>query len=596
MTIPPTISGAGPAGPAAAPPGPARRADAVALAACVAVGLLMATLPYLLWWRILGEPVYISDNDDLTVYMPLGSQAYYEHPAHLGDPIRPRGGPAFYPWLQLVPGILVAKALGTGPLSINLIWRLWAGLSIPLAWYFVVRRYAQRPAVAAALVIFLMSDVGLVFGTLLIRQALVAARVLSGTAAVELGSFTKIHYGWRIVTPGLSLAYLLLYIGLLDRARAAATRPRIAAAGLAFGLLFYDYFYFWTAAGLGLALALVLDARHRKVYFWAGALGGLVGLPAILANMALKASSSPDFGPRLDLFLPIARFSEFQVPLPAAALLVACLAWTWARRWDLIYLWCLAASGLFLMNGQVLTGLQIQNFHWLYALGPALSLLAVLLVQGEVARARAWPRGATRALLVAAGLYLGVGLWLRGVEALRTRETREILASYERYRAQRLRPGAPALAPGSVLAGRQDFVNLAIILERQVPLSHNEVNHSPATSNEEWDARIALNAYLLGLTRPAFEAGESALLRGGGWGPWGRHEADQDRRLASRLARYDADAADPPAALDRYHVRYFASEPGRLPAGPGWTRLQRGPTWDLWERTPRDPGRVGGPP
>ena len=57
-----------------------------------------------------------------------------------------------------------------------------------------------------------------------------------------------LHTEWRIITPGLSLAYLLLHIWLVARACARPTPARLLASGAGLGLLFYVYFYYWTAA------------------------------------------------------------------------------------------------------------------------------------------------------------------------------------------------------------------------------------------------------------------------------------------------------------------------------------------------------------
>ncbi|MDB5350696.1 MAG: hypothetical protein JWN86_1943 [Planctomycetota bacterium] len=557
--------------------------DVLAVTLCVAVGLLMATLPYLLWSWSLGEFVYIADGDDMTLYMPIGSQAYFDHPTSLADPARPTGGLAIYPWLQMVPGVMFAKALGWGPMGVNLAWRLFAGVTVPLGWYFVLRQYVKRPSVAAALAVVLMCDIGLVFGTPLLRQSKVMVQLLTGHGAGLFNSFPRIHTEWRIATPGLSLIYLLLYLGFLGRALARPTWPRILAASAGLGLLIHAYFYFWTAAGLGLALAILLDARNRKTYLSVGILGSLIGLPAVLGGMRLKAASVPDYGPRLDTFLPIKRLSEIVFPSTSILLLTFSLAWVWFRRKDLLYIWCLATSGTLLLNQQVVSGMQIQNFHWQYAAGPALFLLLLLLIQGELSRVRNWPRQAFWAVLGATAVYLALGLWLRAEEAMRTSQTRQYLGDYDRYRTQRRAAGAVTLAPHSVIAGQPAFVNMALVLERQFPLSHNVINHSSLTSNDEWDARIALDACLNGIPRSTFASKHDEEMKRD-WGPWLRDPSERARRLANLLSEYDAARVNPQAALDRFRVRYFAGSASQVPPGGGWTLLERGRYWDLWER------------
>jgi hypothetical protein len=571
-----------------------RGRDLDALAFCCAVGVLLATLPHLLWWPTLGAPVWIADYDDLGVYLTLGGHAYQSHPWTLDDPILVEGGASIYPWLQMVPGVLVARLLGLGPLGVNLVWRAWAGLSIGAGWYLLLRLHVRRPEVAAALAAFLLGDIGLLTAQPVFKQAVVSARLLAGRPGALLASYPQIHVQWRIVTPGLSLAYLLACAWLLGRAVARPSGARIVAAGLGFGLLFYVYFYYWTTVGLGLVLALALDAGRRRVHFLTGAIGGLVGLPQVVWGYVQKKSFSPDFLPRSDNFLPIARFSEFLIPRAGLLLLAVSLVWVWSRRRDLIHLWCLSAAGLALMNHQVVSGLQIQNHHWFYAWGPLLTLLVVLLCHGELSR-RALPRPVAWGLIVLWGLHLGAAFWLRAVEATRTEQTREILGHYRHYRAQRLRPGIVRLVPRGVVAGDQGFVYLAVVLEDQRPLDHYAVINSPAASDDEWDARIALNRYLLGTDRTRFEAEQGLWLRTNPWGFWAPHRASPARRqgrLDRRLRAFATIEADPHAALERFDVRYVALPFGRAPPAvlhTRWKRLQDGPTWSLWER--QEPAR-----
>lgn len=570
-----------------------KRDDIVAATVCAVIGIMLSTLPHLLWWPKLGGPIWIADNDDL-LYLAFGSQAYHNHPMHLGDPVRVTGGISKYPWVQFVPGIVIAKALALGPLGINLVWRIWAGLSIPLSWYLVIRHYVKRPLVASAMTVFLMADIGLLTSHLLVKQMAVFSQLVAGQPGALFETNPQIHVQWRIISPALSLAFLLIYLWFLARARTRPTWSRITWSGLAFGLLFYAYFYFWTAAGLGLLLAMVLDAGHRRVYFHTSWIGGFIGVPSLASGVLLKQSTSSEWLLRHDLFLPISRFSELLIPKLALVLLVVGLVWVWFRRKDLIYLWALSASGLALANHQILTGLQLENFHWVYVWGPSLSLLFVLLIAEVVCDRAPWPRLSVWALVAVCSLHLTAGVWMRAMEATKTRQPIEILANYRRYRDQRFGPQATGLAPNAVVAGEKGFVDLAVILENQRPLDHHSVVFSPSVDNAEWDARIALNGYLRGLNRLAFEGEQRAVLEAGVWGPWARDPVRRAEQLVNRIASYDAILADPSAALKRFGVRYVALPTGQTsPAylNTSWSRLEAGPSWQVWERTnnPVDP-------
>src|SRR5262249_44303088 len=132
------------------------------------------------------------------------------------------------------------------------------------------------------------------------------------------------------------------------------------------------------------------------------------------------------------------------------------------------------------------------------------------------------------------------------------------------------------------------FVEVGTVAADLRPLTGYAVELSAAVPDADWDARAALNAWLLGADRGRFEAEQRAWLAARVWGPEPRSEAARARPLARRLAALDAVAADPAAARARFAVRYLAL-PAGAPAGhlgPGWARLQAGPTWQLWEFRP----------
>jgi hypothetical protein len=558
----------------------------VAPAACVLFGLVISILPHFLWWSQVGAPVWIADNDEL-LYLAHAGQAYFNHPAHLSDPVLTSHGPAMYPWLQMVPGILVAKLFQVGPMAISLIWRAWAGASIALGWYLLASFYLKKPWLAAALSSVLMADGGIVAAHPIWGQLIIAAKILAGRTHDILDRNPAIHGGWRIITPALSLAYLLLHIWLVARAREVPTRPRILLAGLGLGILFYTYFFYWTAACLAVAVVFFLDAKNRKVYWQTACLGVLFGLPSLLATFLLKRSASPEWPVRTDLAISIPRFSELLIPKIAIVLLVITLVWVWKRRRDLIYIWTLAASAMLLMNHQVFTRMQTQNEHWAYVWGPCLSFLLVFAAGDVLSRFAAAKRLAPPALAVFVVCYSGAGLWLRAVEARRTRESTDSTQAYAHYREQ---PTASpsGLTPNAVIAGDRSFVDLAAIVNNQRPLDHYAVVMSPSIDNSEWDSRVALNGFLLGLDKESFGKSQKEVLDHTAWGLEARDPARRAERLASRLGKYEEIAASPGPALDRFKVKYVALPTKDAPPPAyltsNWRPVVNGPYWQVWER------------
>ncbi len=565
---------------------PARsRADLWAALACVLMGLLVSLMPHLVWRLHSGSPIWIADNDEL-LYLSYGSQAYFNHPAYLSDPALVQPAPGMYPWLQLVPGVLVARLFQLGPMAISLIWRAWAGISIALGWYVLARFYTKKVWLAFVLGAFLLVDIGVVGGRPILRQYVTTVQILLGRTQGLLDTNPQIHQEWRIITPGLSLAFLLLHFWLVARARELPTRTRTVLAGLGLGVLFYAYFYFWTAACLGLAIVFLLDARHRKVYFSTACIGVLAGLPALVTSFLIKKASSPDWLVRTDLAVPIPRFSELLVPKVGMVLLVVLFIWIWKWRRDLIHIWAVAVAGMLLLNHQIITFLQMGNFHWTYVWGTCLTFLIMIAVADGLARFARLSRIAPFVIGAFLTAHLGTGLWLRVVEAGKTKESVEFTTTYAKYHEEHISSHFQ-FAPNAVIAGNKEFIDFAIIVDNLHPLDHYAVAVSPSIDNLEWDSRIALNGFLLGLDRETFVGRQSAALGSTIWGLEARDPVRRAERLADRVSKYDQIVADPGPALARFQVKYVAL---RKADGPphylqsGWRRLADGPYWQVWER------------
>src|SRR5262249_26605 len=87
-----------------------------ALTVCGLVGVTMSMLPHFIAWRQSGQPYWIADHDDL-LYLAIAAPTYFEHSYHLRDPARVEDRPTFYPWVQFIPFITVARVLNLGPLG-----------------------------------------------------------------------------------------------------------------------------------------------------------------------------------------------------------------------------------------------------------------------------------------------------------------------------------------------------------------------------------------------------------------------------------------------------------------------------------------------
>ena len=506
---------------------------------CVVFGLVMALLPALIQRFVLGSMIWIGNGDELFM-LALGSQAYFNHPLYLSDPVLVSGGVSLFRQLPLLPGVWLAWLLGMGPLGIDVCWRILAGLSLGAAWYFLIRQFVARPWVATCLVLVLLADIGMLSAGLFFRQMQATTAMLRQSPNLIGGDF--LHSEWRVATPALTMAYFLLNLWLVTRARQMPTRRSLVLSGLSFGLLFHVYPYFWTAATAALALAFLIDHGHRRVYFWTGVIGVLIGSYRLFYDMMLKRTTAPDWLVRSDKFVHVAPFTDLKPPIVASLVLVIGLVWIWTRRRDLIYVWAMGVVGVVLFKHHVLTGLNIENYHWLYVWGPCGSLLLLVLIVLLLPRRRPYAQLALGGLVIVCLADAALGLALRAAESLQAKAGLELVTACHEYQLQRIDSGVDRLAPNCMAAGDFQFTNFASILENQRPLDNYWVFLSPHVTDAEWDQRVALNDYLLGWDRTAFEAAQRAAFQlragEGGWGPWTRDADDgnrQDREPARGL-------------------------------------------------------------
>lgn len=557
---------------------PGVRREWRALAACLLAGLAVALLPHLLWWQRTGNGDWIMNEDELVAYLPLGAHSYHNHPWRTGDPVLPAGGRTLFPWLQVIPGVAVARVLDLGPVGIALAWRILAGLLVPAGLYWVAR-VAAPPWAAAGIASVVMLDHGTLAGRVLDPHFRMLGRLALAHPAPVLEGDPSLLLQWR-VNPAITLPFLLGAVGCWLRARRAGTWPWRVAAGVSAGLLFHVLFYFWTAVALALVALWVLDAGHRRVHFHAGWMAALVGLPAVIAGSRMKSALGEAWFQRFDMFVPIPRLSEFMIHPVAFASLAAAVAWCWWRRRELAPLAAVVAAAVLLTNQQVLSGLQIENFHWMYAWGPCGVLLLLLLAWTglqPLVGGRRWP-GVLAAGVVA--VHAAAGLALRAMDAAWPRRMAGINRGWRDYLAQRARPGAPAFPADARVAGDVPFGLFAQIRDNGRGLVGTHY-YSQRVDDAELARIQALNAVLSGESEEAFLA--SVHLRG-------RPQRDPSRRQAELERWRQAHrrwTADPEAGMEAYRVRFLALRREGGPASPPvgrWRLVQDGPGWRVWER------------
>lgn len=121
-------------------------------------------------------------------------------------------------------------------------------------------------------------------------------------------------------------------------------------------------------------------------------------------------------------------------------------------------------AGLLLLNHQIVSGLQIENFHYSYFWGPLCSALVLLVVLDLVRHvSRRWLGGAVVAVV---GLQLATGIYLRVHESTDSLETVRLnreLGDFKRHLAGLAEPKTP----NSVIAGDRRYLRLSTVLEDQ---------------------------------------------------------------------------------------------------------------------------------
>jgi hypothetical protein len=552
------------------------------LAMCVAAGLALAFAPALAWHFETGDWVCLNDWFAL-YYLRFAAQIYYHHLFHVGDIVVP-GRATTYPWLMFVPAALIARALDAGPFAVNLIWIFLSAIGLGAGLFLVFHQFLERPWLAAGCTVLCLSD----YGFAAARPFTAQLQILASALWFHPHDLVKIPWGlllqWRVPEPALPLAFMCLQIVAQARARERPTRPNLALSGAAFGLLFYVFFYCWSMATAGLTIAFLLDRGARKVYGRTLCIGGALGLPQLIYSFHLKHVLSAEAMRRFGLFTPAPRLFEVTIPMFSLLAVAAIALWIGrSKRSDLIYPWSLVVGGIFLSRSRVLSGIFFHEYHydWLWTpIRLALVLIAAVVIVS--ARFRWRPVAATICWMGLAFYFAG-GIYLATICVTRTWSGVQELQNYNRYEAQRRAASSGLLAPGATIAGDGGFCALAAVAEDQLVLGGEAVPRSLVVDNDQWESRIALNAYLVGSDRVEFE--KAARSDAANWF-WEAPER-QGEVIAGFMRWYDEAVHAPDRLIDRFRVRYIAlagDKPQMAYLRNGWTMLQRGPYWQVWER------------
>jgi hypothetical protein len=587
------------------------RVDLVAAAFCTLVGLVLAVEPHLAMLARYGTLEYLADGDDV-LYVAVGRIPYWGEP-WLRDPFRGywQPAPTLYAWLQFAPFSILTRWLGLGPELMPLVWRSVGGPLLGLTLYLLFRRLfarARHPAAwSLACALICLADPGFIHGRSLVQGAWLVRAMVGGEMPVKvphaLGQF-------RVVTPLLVLPPLLALLAVMvPGGRRNLTAWIFGAVML--GLSVRLYFFIWTAAVAGLTaylaglLALWAFGRsesafaRREFRFGAAVVfaGLAIGAPQIVNNS--QSFANPEIKPILQ------RISRGQVIPPDSPARSRHLKNNWAYAklgfglavivgigaWQLTPVWATAAAGFALANSAMITGLEFENFHWNYVFGPLgeIVLLAGLVLIWERLR---WPArlGLSAVGVVAAALLALAVLW-RPFEALSNPEA--VVTNRALRSLVPIRGGLAKLTPDDVLAGPWE-TNLSLLSGSAGQLyQFDQSSHSSVITDREVHERHALNGWLCGLSREAYEATTAAKPFPGGevtdpsWTP--------GAVTAARMRIFDDLEAGRPEALallEAYRPNSLLrrASDGPPPRGGPWELAASGGDWALWSRLPARPG------
>jgi hypothetical protein len=517
-------------------------------------GSSLAALPHAIAWSRSGDATYIADGDGL-LYLAWSRDAVLGSEDRLGDAIHSSSGPMMHPWLPFVPLARLARDLGLGMSGLGVVWRVVSGALIALGLFVAIRPSTRRAGVALCLSAFVLCDSGMMFGQLIRRELEIVVSLAKGSDWFLTG-VPRLMPHFRVVTPGLAMPALLFHFGAILRARQGGIPVWWVLAVGSFGLLFYVYFYYWTMVAIGLALAVVCDRAGWRLYVLVLFGGLILGAPALWEQFQVRESTSPDWLLRTNKFVAIGHFEELLWPKGLILGWLTVAYWVFRKRPELIYAWSCTGAGLFCLDHQIVTGLQIENEHWSGAYGVAFSVLLAGLVAPAVERAidstRRWAWRSTLVLVLVGQVALGFGL--RVLETTRSDETRSIQELYVRWRED---PSFREIPSGAVVAGEPESLFLAAGLSRIMPLSCRLVEFAARSDDAELDERLLLNLYLMGIDRT--EARRRVELPPGtlSWEAAARHSAERrDRQRSRRLAMIEAIWADPNPSIERFDVSW----------------------------------------
>lgn len=219
-------------------------------------------------------------------------------------------------------------------------------------------------------------------------------RYLQATILTLAAKGSSLYFS-RVEDPQLTLPlYLATLIFFLLIFKGRKEKRIIAAAGIAYGLLFYSYFYFWTYTTVGMALGITLTWRRMRAVslrlIAATALGLLISIPHwINAYGILRLPQYPDLfarhGPEIGRTLALQSLPVFAYFLHAALAGALWFLFRKTQRGIVLFFISFLMPIYAVYNMQIATGFNVQPDHWFKPALPIVNaaLLTALFAAGK---------------------------------------------------------------------------------------------------------------------------------------------------------------------------------------------------------------------
>ncbi len=555
----------------------------------VVFAVSISSFPHIYNAATTGDPTYFADLDDGGVYIPYAAYAYHNHPTELRDPINPEVVGTFAPPLLILPGVVIGKAINLNPFHIPFLWRIWSGISVAIALYLLLWFFIRNRFWTTVTSLFIFHDCGVQNAHMLHKQFRVLYNVMVHGIEGPISVIPNLLLQWRIMTPGLSYLFLLMAIlGVSHAVRNPDGKKNWIIAGIGCGVLYYIYFYFWTTISLALFLFFLVFAERRKELFIAGITTILVGLPAVISNFLFKQNANPEWLPRLDYFLPIDRFSEFLIPRIAIVSSLLLGIWVWKNKMkELYFLWIVGFSAILLTNHQVVTGLQIQNFHFSYIYGISISILFYVLVAQKLKNLKfTWLKPAVLSFLL---IFMGIGYFYRVQETTNVQDGQRMITSYQDYNEFIAANATLDWESNAAIAGDNEFTLHLLIGKNIRPIAGTMLNLSPMLTNDEVDIMFAVNDYVRGVPLDEYKIFWKRSTSNFIWGPWARDLQLKEEWYQKMLHLYEEVKKSPMEFVEKYKIKYIAAlekhgTPEVVERFPDqWMMITGGPHRKIWK-------------